>query len=194
MALKFNYDKLLEDFSKYLKEEIQWALQAWEAEVYSHMRNDFGKLPKYLLKQGPAEVKAHVIRRKTTLIAYLEANPAALADAYGTGSLMNITDNPLFKEYRNSNLWNPARTGKTIVGRPAGNYVDIFGRIRKSSGAFEGKPMEGKKFHGSKIEPMPPSNSIKIADQFLFNTYLPRAIKNAEKRLNYSGYLQEVKE
>ena len=38
------------------------------------------------------------------------------------------------------------------------------------------------------------SNSIKIADQFLFNTYLPRAIKNAEKRINYSGYLQEVKE
>ena len=131
---------------------------------------------------------------KTTLIAFLEANPAALADAYGTGSLMNTVDNPLFKEYRNSDLWNPARTGKTIVGRPAGSYVDIFGRPRKTSGVFKGKSMEGMKFHGSTIEPMPPSNSIKIADQFLFNTYLPRAIKNAEKRLNYSGYLQEVKE
>lgn len=188
MALKFNYDKLLEDFSKYLKEEIQWALQAWESEIYSHMRN------KFAIKQG-AEVKAYVIRRKTTLIAYLEANPAALADAYGTGSLMNITDNPLFKEYRkDKDLWNQARTGKTIVGRPIGRYVDIFGRERKTSGVYKGKPMEGKKFHGFKIEPMPPSNSIKIADQFLFNTYLPRAIKNAEKRLNYSGYLQEVKE
>lgn len=192
MALKFNYDKLLEDFSKYLKEEIQWALQAWESEVYSHMRN------KFAIKQG-AEVKAYVIKRKTTLIAYLEANPAALADAYGTGSLMNITDNPLFKEYRSNvgdgeGQWNPARTGKTIVGRPIGRYVDIFGRQRKTSGVYEGKSMEGVKFRGSKIEPMPPSNSIKIADQFLFNTYLPRAIKNAEKRINYSGYLQEVKE
>ena len=192
MALKFNYDKLMKDFLQYLKEEIQWALQAWESEVYRHMRN------KFAIKQG-AEVKAYVIKRKTTLIAFLEANPAALADAYGTGSLMNTKDNPLFEEYRSNvgdgeGQWNPARTGKTIVGRPAGHYIDIFGRPRKTSGVFKGKPMEGMKFRGIKLEPMPPSNSIKIADQFLFNTYLPRAIENAEKRINYDRYLQEVKE
>ena len=144
------------------------------------------------------EVKQYIEKSKTKLLAYLEANTSALIDAYGTGSLMNITDNPGFKEYWNNKgdgkgQRNPLRHGSQIVGRKEGHYIDLFGRPRHTKGTFAGKPMEGIKFHGFTIEPIPPSNSIKIANKLLFGTYLPRAYTNAIEKMKISNYVIEVK-
>lgn len=199
MALKFNYEKLMNDYIEYFFQELDWALNAWEAEVYSHTRSKFA-LKSIGKKRGLGvgtvsnpEVKQYIKKSRRRLFAYLEANTSALVDAYGTGSLMNITDNPGFKEYFNDkNVWNPLRHGKEIVGRKKGDYIDLFGRPRHTKGTYAGKPMEGMKFNGFEIKPIPPSNSIKIANKLLFNTYLPAALKNAIDRIKISNYVIEV--
>ena len=199
MALKFNYEKLINDYIECFFQELDWALNAWEAEVYSHTRSKFA-LEKRGDKSGlevevtpNPEVSQHIERSRYKLFAYLEANTSALVDAYGTGSLMNITDNPGFKEYFNDkSVWNPLRHGKEIVGRKEGYYTDLFGRKRHSAGTFAGEPMEGMKFHGFEIKPIPPSNCIKIANKLLFDTYLPKALKNAIDKIKFSNYVIEV--
>lgn len=186
MGLKLDYDRLIKDYLNYFYIELDVALKAWETEVYSHMNS------KYLIKKG-AGVNTYIQKTKTRIIAYFEANSAALADAYGTGSLMNEKDNPLFNEYRNNKkLWNQARNGKTIVGRKSGTYVTIFGDKRTSKGTYEEEEIEGKTFNGFKITAIPPSNSIKIANQLL-NTYLRQAYKNAINKVKFSNYVIEVK-
>lgn len=188
MALKFEAEKAMQDYINYFYEELDWALKAWEAEVYKYTRN------KFLLKKN-AEVNTYIQREENILIGFLEATPAILADSFGTGSLMNIQDNPNFKEYykKESEGWNPLRSGKTIVGRKEGYYTDIFGNKRHSKGTYAGKPIEGKTFHGIRYEPIAPSNSLKIATDLLYKTYLPAAIRNANSKINFSKYLIEVK-
>lgn len=187
MALKFDYNKVLNDYLNYFYEELEFALQNWEQEVKNNIMSDFIK------KHGNPSVDSYVKFTKKAIIGYLEANPAVLADAYGTGSLMNIEDNPGFQEYRNSQYWNPARKNKNIVGRPEGNYVDIFGNKKYSWGTREGENLEyDRRNTGYQIEPIPPSNSIKNADNWLFNTYLPVAFRNAMQKMKFSKYIIEV--
>lgn len=202
MGLKLDYNKLIEDYLKYFYEELDWALKAWEAEVYQKSKSLFalrsrGKKSRLSVETNKTHVKSRIKRERRKIIAYLNANTSALIDSFGTGSLMNITDNPGFKEYFNNKgdgqgQWNPVRHGKTIVGRKKGWYVDLFGRKRHSSGVFEGQSMEGKKFHGFTIEPIPPSNAIPEANKALWNTYIPAAIKNARNRIKFSNYVIEV--
>lgn len=196
MGLKLDYNRLIKDFINLFFVELEVALKAWETEVNNYsMFYRFGKRVESAME---AEVNSYVVKEGKALRGFLEANPAALADAFGTGSLMNIKDNPLYQEYRNSDQWNRARHGKEIVGRPEGTYTDIFGRERHSSGYLEGINLENERLGTAKgkgylIEPIPPSNSIKIADNFLYNRYLPQAIKNARNKIKLSKYLIEVK-
>lgn len=187
MALKFDYNKALNDYLNYFYEELKFALQNWEQEVKNNIMSDFIK------KHGNPSVDSYVKFTEKAIIGFLEANPAVLADAYGTGSLMNIEDNPGYQEYRNSQYWNPARKNKNIVGRPEGNYVDIFGNKKYSWGTREGENLEyDRRNTGYQIEPIPPSNSIKNADNWLFNTYLPIAFRNAMQKMKFSKYIIEV--
>lgn len=193
MGLKLDYNRLINDFIDLFFVELDIALKAWEDEVYRYTRNDVIKSSSF-----KPRVNSYVIKEGKALRGFLEANPSTLADAFGTGSLMNIEDNPLYEEYRNSNLWNPARHGKEIVGRPEGSYIDIFGRKKHSSGYLEGINLENQRLgtaqgKGYLIEPIPPSNSIKIANDLLYKTYLPNALKNARNKLKFSRYLIEVK-
>lgn len=194
MGLKFDYNRLIKDFIDLFFVELEHALKSWEEEV-----NKYSMFYRFKVdKTGKidAEVNSYVIKEVKALRGFLEANPAALADAYGTGSLMNIKDNPLYQEYRNSDQWNPARHGKEIVGRPEGSYTDIFGREKSSSGYLEGIKLENQRLGRGKgflIEAIPPSNSIKIADNLLYKTYLPAAIKNAKNKMKLSKYIIEVK-
>ena len=78
------------------------------------------------------------------------------------------------------------RTGKTIVGRPRGSYINIFGEQVSTWGNAAGVKLEGYV-----VEPSPPSKAIEIANQWLFQTYLPNAYKNAVSSINFSKYLEE---
>lgn len=183
MALKFNINGLVNEILKNLENELQWVLQSWENEVIKNMR--FAEF------QKNADVDFSLQKETNTIIAYLKANTYVLADSYGTGSLM-LTDNPGYQEYRNSNRWNKSRTSNAIMGRPEGNYTDIFGREKHSSGYFEGHNIEGwEMMTGYKIEPVSPSRAIEIAEEWLYKSYLPRAYSNAIQRTNFAKYLIE---
>lgn len=184
MGLRLDINGLINEILNKLETELRWAFEAWETEVYQKL-----KTPEFA---DNAEVEAKLHRESNTIIAYLKANPVAIADSYGTGSLM-LDNIPGFQEYRNDkNRWNSARTGKTIVGRPKGEYTDIFGNKRSSRGSMEGLDVEGLElWNGDKIEPVSPSYALQDAEKFLYATYLPRAYKLAIQNVNFSKYLIE---
>lgn len=178
MGLRLNTDKLMKELLTKLEIELTQAFSTWESEVYAKRgNNDFFDY---------VEVEAEVKKKSNEIVAYLRANPAALADSYGTGSLM-LESNPIFSEYyKKDKNWNPMRTSKTIVGRPRGSYINIFGEQVSTWGNAAGVKLEGYV-----VEPSPPSKAIEIANQWLFQTYLPNAYKNAVNSINFSKYLEE---
>ncbi len=183
MALRLDIEGLTNEILMKLEIELQWAFEAWETETYGRLKES-----KFADR---AEVEAQVKRNSKNIIAFLRANKYAIADSYGTGSLM-LDNIPGFQEYRNSNEWNPARTGKEIVGRPKGKYKDFFGEDRVSFGHREGENIEGLElYNGDVIEPIRPSYALQDAEKFLYSTYLPRAYSNAVKSINFGKFLIE---
>lgn len=183
MALRLDIEGITNEILNKLEEELQWAFEAWETESYSRLKE-----AKFADR---AVIEAEVKRNSKSIIAFLKANKYAIADSYGTGSLM-LNDIPGLQEYRNSNEWNPARTGKEIVGRPKGKYKDFFGEERVSFGHMEGKNIEGLELYsGDVIEPTSPSYALQDAENFLYVTYLPRAYSNAVKSINFGKFLIE---
>ena len=147
-------------------------------------------------------VAAYLKRTGKAIIGYLQANTYVLAESYGTGSFM-LSDNPGLRKYMKSigknGGWNPARRGKAIVGRPKGQYTNLFGQKRSTSGAFAGDNIEGKRVYTRKkeserdyyISPTRPSYAIQLANNWLWKTYLPRAFKNAMEKVSFTKYLIE---
>lgn len=179
--LRFNMEGLTNEILNALENELQWVFQAWENEVISKMKFQFF--------QVNADVDFELKRQSKAIIAYLKANTYVLADSYGTGSLM-LEDNPGFQAYKST--WHKDRKSKEITGRDAGEYTDLFGRKRTSSGYLKGINIEGiEMMNGYKIEPVSPSYAIQDAEKFLYGTYLPRAFSNAIKQINFSKYLIE---
>lgn len=189
MALRFDVNKLINDFLKNLEIELESATDAWRNEALSKMRGIKFSHSETI----KAEVDKEIKRQTKGIIVYLKANGVALADSYGVGSLMT-SDNPGLVEYMKSNKWNPARNGKDIVGRPEGYYVDIFGRRRHSSGTREGQKLENRGNITETdyyISPSNPSYALQMAEQWLYKTYLPRAYRLAVARTNFAKYLIE---
>jgi hypothetical protein len=191
MALRFNINGLTNEILEKLEEQLNYALIAWRTEVLDGLKHPF-----YGMDEKPY-VEYTIEKGSKKIIAYLKANTYVLADSYGTGSLM-LDNNPGLAEYkRNRKMWNPARTGKRIVGRPAGNYVDVFGRRRHSKGSLAGKPIENMRFRGKRaikdyfIAPTHPSYAIQMAEEWLYRTYLPNAYKLAIQNVNFAKYLKE---
>lgn len=187
MGLRLDINGLTNEILSKLETELRWAFEAWETEVKSKMQ-----YPDFV---DNAEVEAELKKESNKIIVFLKANTYAIADSYGTGSLM-LNNIPGFQEYRNSDRWNPARTGKAIVGRPEGKYTDAFGRERYSSGYLEGINIEGQELRAGSgytltVEPVSPSYALQDAEKFLYNTYLNRAYKNAIQNVNFSKYLIE---
>lgn len=191
MALRFNINGLTNEILEKLEEQLNYALIAWRTEVLDGLKHPFYEMDKkpyveYTIEKGSKKI-----------IAYLKANTYVLADSYGTGSLM-LDNNPGLAEYkRNRKIWNPARTGKTIVGRPKGDYIDVFGRKRHSEGSLKGKPIENMRFRGKRanrdyfIAPTHPSYAVQMAEEWLYKTYLPNAYKLAVQNINFAKYLKE---
>lgn len=188
MALRLNVNGLINEFLNIFEKELESALNSWENEVKSKIRHNF------FSKNGKV---SHEIKREAKgFVAYLKANTYVLADSYGTGSNM-LDINPGLAEYRNSKIWNPARKGKTIVGRPEGTYTDLFGRVRKTSGVFKGVNIEGKRVSNNTnkndyyISATHPSYAIQLAEQYLYKQWIPLAYKRTINRLDFAKFLIE---
>lgn len=185
MALKIDINGLTNEILKKLEEQLDYAFIAWRTEVLDGLKHPF-----YGMDSRP-EVEYEIKRQGKIIIGYLKANAYVLADSYGTGSLM-LDNNPGLAEYKNSGAWNPARTGKTIVGRKAGTYTNLFGRKRSTKGTFEGQNLENRSFGTDyHIAPTHPSYAIQMAEEWLYKTYLPNAYKLAIQNINFSKYLIE---
>lgn len=190
MALRFDMNGLTNEILNKLEEQLEYAFVAWRTEVLDKLKHPF-----YGTDARP-EVSYFFERESKTIIGYLQANTYVLADSYGTGSLM-VLSNPGYEEYRRSDRWNPERKGKTIVGRRSGSYIDVFGRKRHSEGGLAGYPLEGLHFRGTKsrkdyvIQPTAPSYAVQLAEKWLYATYLPRAYKYAIQNINFAKYLKE---
>lgn len=87
----------------------------------------------------------------------------AILESYGTGSLMD-KNNPFLNTYFQSSFINPLRTGYEIVGRPEGEYEDIFGRPIVSSGTMAGASVEHI------FPPRKPTYAIQNAEKWLINS------------------------
>lgn len=101
----------------------------------------------------------------------------ALVESFGTGTEADTTGVSYWSQYigmKDNDLFNPARTGTTIVGRPAGSYVDMWGRGRQSSGARVGQPLG--------IKGIKPKYSIQHAEEWIMKnseTKIERALETA---------------
>lgn len=194
MALSFDYKKLMRDYKKFLMSELDIAFRAWEIEVMTGLRSNFsnswtgGKLHKI----PRAWVNSYTQYTTKTIRGFLEANTVVIADSFGTGSLM-LEDNPALEEYRrNKDLWHGYRKRNYITGREAGSYTDFFGRPRTTKGTFRGKVLEGMRMkNGFVIKPIPPSHALQNAERTLYRTYIPRALNNALRKINFGNYLKE---
>lgn len=168
-----------------LKQQLEYACIAWETEVLNKLKHPF------LGVNAQAEVNHEIEKESNMIVAYLKANTYVLADSYGTGSLM-LKDNPGYAAYKNSGAWNPSRIGNAISGRPEGDYTDLFGNKKHSSGYMEGYNIEGWEMRtGYKIQPTTPSYAIQMANKWLHDTYLPNAYKLAVQETNFAKYLKE---
>lgn len=198
MSLKFDISRMVEDLKKNLENSFDKSLDHWEQNVIKLMR-----------PEAIADFKAQIKANKTTIInkimLYLEANPGALADTFGTGSKMDTKGNPYFNEYfsganrgnAKGNV-NPLRTDTTIVGRPEGKYVDIFGNEHTvENDGLSGVPIEGNTYvdeNGKKvkIQAIKPSHAIQDGTELFYNEIMIYCIPNALKSLRLGKYITEV--
>lgn len=112
----------------------------------------------------------------------------AVMDEFGTGSLMD-TSNPALDNYRNSELWNPARHDNKIRSRPKGStYTNIFGDevTSNSVSASGGYDLEKK---GGKFSPTPPSHAIQTAARWMQNGRMRNVIKSTMIRFPFNKFI-----
>lgn len=167
-TLKLNTALVMQDYVEKMTECIDRLVDEYCREVTSAMRTDAGR--------GDLKKESVTDNDKLYLARQIIGGPFAILDSWGSGSLMD-TSNPALNEYLNSMLYNPERprqAGAPITGRPEGEYTNIFGETKYSSGRLAGANLEN--FPGSPIRPQQPSG----------------AFQDAEKWFKASGRVQEL--
>lgn len=187
MRLYVDKNLMINEFKTKLIQEIQDSRTNLENEIKNRLGYKIGK--------EHSEIKVAVEEVEKKVILYVYANAIALFDNYGSGSKMDVNGNRLITDYigfEAGSNWNPRRSvsDTRIKGRPAGEYTDIFGEKRYSSGAFEGIDLEGKRIPSGKngsgslvIEPHDPSHAIEYGLNWYdqeFKFILNRAISKMD--------------
>lgn len=150
-SLKFNHKEFTNDLVK--------ALTAVSDELIEEF---YSEAQKYLSREAKASIdvdRANYDDVSKMIRSHVAFRAKALLESFGKGSSMDM-GNDYLMDYMESNLWNPLRTGITIVGRPKGEYTDIFGNKRYSEGNLAGIPIENK------VRPRKPSYSIQNAEKW----------------------------
>jgi hypothetical protein len=158
LALKFD----AESFYKGLCDDLCLAAD----EIMQNFLDDVSTLKQKDYEFNGTEFKAAENYIVSTCTFYAHS----ILESYGTGTKMD-KDNEYLQDYIGNTLasWNPLRKSYPIVGRAAGEYENIFGDTKTSTGRFAGKEM-----HRFGIKP----------------TY---AIQNAEKKLmQENGYATRI--
>ncbi len=152
-TLKFNSAGFVELYKSELMKTTNEIMKSFEKDVKMRLNK----------AKNDIEREESIAEGKNIISAKITAYAQAIIESYGTGSKMD-TSNPYLEEYKSSDLWNPARKGLAISGRPAGKYTNILGEEKISSGSMEGKNLE-------EISPLfqarTPTMAIQQAEQWL---------------------------
>lgn len=176
--LRIDIQKFTNRFLEIFKTELYSCLENWKQDVLKNMNNSGN--PSFLIRG--AKVDYEIKNEAKAVVAYLKANNHVLASSYGTGSLM-LEDNPGFAAYKAT--WHSDRKSKAIYGRKAGSYIDLFGTPRTSQGRLRGKNIENR------VKLISPTYALQDAKKYLYTIYIPRAYKNAMRKINFSSFLIE---
>lgn len=155
LVLKFDYMAMGRDLCDVLLEAADEIMRHFMYDVKQHLKSNDNEII-------PAEYDESLKR----IHAECAFGVYSILESYGTGSKME-KDNEALVDYVSSQWWNPARWSFEIVGRPAGDYINIFGEHKISSG----------KRTGEIVHP---------------GTEGSHAISNAEKLLYGNGYVMRT--
>lgn len=135
ISLRFNGQKFQDDLRAELNKTMKFLIDEFYKAATAGMSADAKAASK---NQGIIEdIENHVVAR---CAFYADA----ILESYGIGSKADTGPNSYWDEYKESGLLNPVRKGTAIVGRPKGEYINIWGEPDYSSGTKEGQLLESK--------------------------------------------------
>ncbi len=141
--LKFNWQALYDDLTARLVVVVDELID----EIY---RESTGKLS----ADGKADSEkesAEYNGIKQTITASCIYYAQAIVESFGIGDKADSSSESYWKEYqKKSPFWNPLRKSKTIVGREAGTYTNLWGEKPESRGTKAGIPTGNKGFYGNR--------------------------------------------
>jgi len=187
MSIRYDAQGCIDLLRQFLIIALKKLSLEYLAEAKSHMLTPKGAES---LHEGEAEEVANVI---TTAIV---GGAWAAMDEWGTGSMMDYQNNPAFEKYMNSGLWNPARHDLARRGRPAGEYVNIFGETKTSKGKLAGVDLERLAREGKtsqKFLPTPPSHAMQTAARWLRINRVQTVIKEVLKSFPWKKFIITTK-
>lgn len=159
LALNFNAEKFYTDYQQLIVEVANESIEYFYNTATSGLEH----------KDDVTVIKA-MQAESDIIIAKCKFYAEAIMESYGTGESMDKS-NPALTDYMNSKFWNSLRKSMTIVGRPAGKYLNILGEEVISTGRRAGKRISKSIPDGKK-----PSYIIQNAEKRLAqeNNYIDR--------------------
>jgi len=156
-----------------------------------------------LTQKGRKDLQAEDLQLLAGFIACaVVGGPWAVLDEWGKGSLMD-TDNPALGDYIASGLWNPLRSNSpggldaAVVGRRAGEYTNIFGETKTSSGAAAGVNLEELAREGKlppSFLPQPPSHAMRTAARWMMTGRAETILHNALNAFPWGSFVIATKD
>lgn len=185
MRLRVNREVMINEFRNVLIQELTSSKNRLIDEITREFKTEMARTN--------GEIKVEIENINNRVIMYIKANAEVLMDNYGTGSKMDIRNNPLIMDYISSDKWNKHRSlaDTTIRGRDAGSYENVFGETAESSGRFARQNLEHRVIRSESggyvvIEPKAPSYAIEVGTSWYFKEWIPDILARAVKKMNFS--------
>lgn len=145
--IRFNYQKAADSFLKQVELIADEAVEHFYLEATTGNKNDVE------IVRDPA-INFYISNK-------VVFGASAIMESFGTGSAMDKNSRYL-ADYMRSNLYNKLRSDYAVVGRPEGEYTNIFGETKYSDGSLAGKNIEGMYYY-----PQNPTYTIQNAEKWL---------------------------